>query len=204
MSKRNVSRFKIERRFGESLWNLRNKRLEIAPGQHWEKPKRNMSDYCIRLLAKQKLKFYYCNLTESKFLRAYQKALTFRGNVGSNLIRLLESRLDVLVHRANLAPSFKAARQMINHGHILLNNRKVNICSLECRPGDVFRVNPKFIKASIIKTSMLTSNTSLPNYIKANYKYLSFNLSRTPNAHEFKWKASMCPSLVAEYYSRVR
>ncbi|MGP1926138.1 MAG: 30S ribosomal protein S4 [Candidatus Hodgkinia cicadicola] len=203
MSKRDIPRCKIERRFGESLWNLRNNRLEIAPGQHGEKPRKIMSDYCIRLLSKQKLKHYYCNLTEGKFLRTYKKAFTFQGNVGSNLIRLLESRLDVLVHRANLAPSFKAARQMINHGHILLNNRKVNICSHECKPGDVFRVNPKFIKALVIKETILMSNGNLPDYIKANYKYLTFSLSRTPHSHEFKWKTSMCPSLVAEYYSRV-
>ncbi|MGP1911547.1 MAG: 30S ribosomal protein S4 [Candidatus Hodgkinia cicadicola] len=203
MSKRNIPRFKIERRFGESLWNLRNNRLEIAPGQHGEKPRKNMSDYCVRLLAKQKLKFYYCNLSEGKFLKTYKKALTFRGNVGSNLIQLLESRLDVLVHRVNLASSFKAARQMVNHGHILVNNRKVNICSYECKPGDVFRVNPKFIKTLIIKTNILTIGNVIPSYIKANYKYLAFNLFKTPSLHDFKWKTSMCPSLVAEYYSHV-
>ncbi len=162
-----------------------------------------MSDYCIRLLAKQKLKFYYCNLTESKFLRTYKKALAFKGNVGSNLIQLLESRLDVLVRRVSLAPSFQAARQMINHGHILLNNRKTNICSHECKPGDVFRVNPKFIKAFVLKTSILTQNANLPDYVKANYKYLTFNLSRTPDPQDLKWKTSMCPPLVAEYYSHV-
>ncbi|MGP1918164.1 MAG: 30S ribosomal protein S4 [Candidatus Hodgkinia cicadicola] len=204
MSKRDVSRCKIERRFGESLWNLRNKRLEISPGQHWEKPRKALSDYCIRLLAKQKLKFYYCNLTESKFLRTYKRALTFRGNVGSNLIQLLESRLDVLVHRVNLAPSFKAARQMVNHGHILLNNCKVNICSHECRPGDVFRVNPKFIKAFVIKANVMLAKGNIPSYIKANYRYLTFNLFRTPRPQDFEWKASMCPSLIAEHYSHVR
>ncbi|MFP3018933.1 MAG: 30S ribosomal protein S4 [Candidatus Hodgkinia cicadicola] len=203
MNKRNLPRCKVERRFGESLWNLRNARLDISPGQHCEKPRKTLSDYCVRLLAKQKLKFYYCNLTEGKFLRTYKRALAFRGNVGTNLIQLLESRLDVLVHRVNLAPSFKAARQLISHGHILLNNRKVNICSHECKPGDVFRLNPKFIKAFVIKASMLALKTNVPDYVKANYKYLTFNLFRTPSPLDFKWNASMCPSLIAEYYSRV-
>ncbi|MFP3038904.1 MAG: 30S ribosomal protein S4 [Candidatus Hodgkinia cicadicola] len=203
MSKRNKAKCKIERRFGESLWNLKNNRLDIAPGQHGAKPRRSMSDYCVRFLAKQKLKFYYSNLTENKLLRTYKKALKLQGDVGFNLIRLLEMRLDVLVRRVNLTSSFEAARQLINHGHILVNNRKVNVCSFECKPGDVFRVNPKFINASTIRMSVLTNTDKVPEYINANYKYLSFNLYKTPSVQELRCKTNLCLTLVAEYYSHV-
>ncbi|MFP3037537.1 MAG: 30S ribosomal protein S4 [Candidatus Hodgkinia cicadicola] len=204
MSRRLEPKSKFERRIGESLWSSSNRRVETAPGQHGLKPRRNISDYGARLLAKQKLKFYYCNITENKLLNTYKRALKFKGNVGFNLVRLLELRLDVLVCRAKLAPTFGASRQMINHGHVLVNNSKVNICSYECRPNDVFRINPKFINAVIIKNSVLNTNSQIPSYIQSDYKHLTFRLLRIPCNHDIKWSASMCPALVAEHYSKVR
>ncbi len=179
-------------------------RVQSAPGQHGAKPGPAASEYCVRFLAKQKLKFYYCNLTESKFEKVYKKALKYKGNVSLNFIKLLEMRLDVLVYRACLARSFRAARQLINHGHMLVNNRKVNICSFECRPGDVFRVNPNFVNALIIKQAVLETDRAVPQHVEVNYRYLSSKLLSTPVVSGALYPVSMCPELVAEHYSGVR
>ncbi|MFP3038327.1 MAG: 30S ribosomal protein S4 [Candidatus Hodgkinia cicadicola] len=168
MSKRGHPKFKFDRRIGENLWGVRRSsvnRVQSAPGQHGDKPRAVMSEYCVRFIAKQKLKRYYCNLTESKFKKAFKKALKYKGNVSHNLIRLLEMRLDVLVYRACLAKSFRSARQLINHGHVLVNNRKVNICSFECKPGDVFRVNPSFVNAPVVKQAVLEAERDVPPHI---------------------------------------
>ncbi len=207
MSKRIHSKFKFDRRIGENMWGVRRSsvnRVQSAPGQHGAKTKSDVSEYCVRFLAKQKLKFYYCNLTESKFKKVYKKALKYKGNVSHNFIKLLEMRLDVLVYRACLACSFRAARQLINHGHVLVNNRKVNICSFECRPGDVFRINPSFVNARIIKQTVLEAERAVPQHVQANYKYLSFKLVSTPVVSGLLYPVSMCPELVAEHYSGVR
>ncbi len=114
---------------------------------------------------------------------------------------MLELRLDVLVYRVGLAPSFRAARQLINHGHILVNNKKVNICSFECSRGDIFRVIPSFVNSLIIKQSLVNSKYYSLNYIKANYKYLTFELISIPKIKEIAYLTSMCPELVIEHYS---
>ncbi|MFP3037965.1 MAG: 30S ribosomal protein S4 [Candidatus Hodgkinia cicadicola] len=204
MNKRLLPKFKFDRRISENIWNTAKSsynRKQNAPGQHGTKSKSILSDYCIRLLAKQKLKFYYSNLTESKFKKVYIKALNYKGNVSHNLVRLLELRLDVLVYRVGLVPSFRAARQLINHGHILVNNKKVNICSFECSIGDIFRVIPNFVNSLIIKQSLLNSKYYSLNYIKANYKYLTFELISIPKIEEIAYLTSMCPELVIEHYS---
>ncbi len=113
-------------------------------------------------------------------------------------------RLDVLVYRACLARSFRAARQLINHGHVLVNNRKVNICSFECRPGDVFRVNPNFVNALIIKQAVLETERAVPQHVEVNYRYLSSKLLSAPVVSGALYPVSMWPELVAEHYSGVR
>ncbi|PIM95586.1 30S ribosomal subunit protein S4 [Candidatus Hodgkinia cicadicola] len=154
MNRRKKPKFKFDRRIGENIWNTRrsnfNKR-KYVPGQHGNKPKKKLTDYGIRLLAKQKMKVYYSNLTESKFKKIYLKALKLKGNVALNIVRLLEMRLDVLVHRSGLAPSFRSAKQLISHGYILVNDKKIDICSYECKVGDVFRVHPNHINSELIK-----------------------------------------------------
>ncbi len=206
MSKRTHSKFKFDRRIGENMWGVRRSsinRVQSAPGQHGAKPRLAMSEYCVRFLAKQKMKFYYCNLTESKFKKVYKKALKYKGDISLNLVKLLEMRLDVLVYRACLARSFRAARQLVNHGHILVNNRKVNICSFECRPGDVFRINPNFVNALVVKQSVLETERAVPQHVSVNYKYLASTLVSIPIVSGSLYPVSMCPELVAEHYSGV-
>ncbi|ACT34350.1 30S ribosomal subunit protein S4 [Candidatus Hodgkinia cicadicola Dsem] len=207
MNRRLRPKFKFDRRVGESLWGVSRSsvnRVPTAPGQHGYKTRSSVSEYAIRLTAKQKLKFYYSNLTESKLVKAYKTALKYRGDVAHNLVRVLERRLDVLVYRARLAASFRAARQLISHGHVLVNNSKVDICSFECKPGDVFRVAPCFVNAAVVKEAVLGCERSVPNHISCDFKHLKFTLVKPPAACGALFPVAMCPELVAEYYSGVR
>ncbi|XXM93680.1 30S ribosomal protein S4 [Candidatus Hodgkinia cicadicola] len=204
MSKRNHGKFKLDRKVGESLrGGLRSSISQSfnAPGQHGAKPKVRVSDYGIKMIAKQKLKFYYANLTESKLRKVYKRALAYKGDVSSNFLRLIESRLDVLVYRANLCASFMASRQLINHGHVLVNGVKVTVCSYLCKRGDVFRIAPSSINFASVKGAVLGSSCNPPRYIDPDYKHLVFKLISLPSVGDMCYPTSICPELVMEYYS---
>ena len=138
MSKRDSVKYKIDRRMGENIWGRPkspfNKR-PYAPGQHGQARKSKMSDFGLQLRAKQKLKGYYGNITEKQFRRTYDEATRQRGDASENLIGLLERRLDAIVYRSKFVPTVFAARQFVNHGHVLVNGKKVNIpCLLYTSP----------------------------------------------------------------------
>src|SRR5881398_1054612 len=146
MTKRTSAKHKLDRRMGENIWGRPkspvNKR-EYGPGQHGQRRKGKVSDFGIQLRAKQKLKGYYGNLTEKQFRRTYDEAARRKGNTSENLIALLESRLDAIVYRAKFVPTPFAARQFVNHGHVKVNGRRVNIASYLVKPGDVIEVKDK-------------------------------------------------------------
>ena len=127
MTKRQSAKYKIDRRMGENIWGRPkspvNKR-EYGPGQHGQRRKGKASDFGIQLKAKQKLKGYYGNLTEKQFSRTYTEAARRKGNTAENLISLLEARLDAVVYRAKFVPTVFAARQFVNHGHVLVNGKR--------------------------------------------------------------------------------
>ena len=142
MSKREESKYKINRRLGVNLWGRAKSplnRREYGPGQHGQRRKKP-SDYGTQLSAKQKLKGYYANIGERQFRRLYEEAVRRRGDTGENLIELLERRLDATVYRMKLAPTPFAARQLVNHGHVLVNGRRVNIPSYQLRDGDTIEL----------------------------------------------------------------
>ncbi len=159
-----------------------------------------MSDFCIRMMAKQKLKFYYSNLTESKLRKLYKAALRYGGNASHNLIRLLECRLDVLVYRVSLTISLVSARQFVSHGHVFVNNVRVTVCSYMCKPGDVFRVAPKALNSLAVKRSVLNNAPQAHSYIQADYKHLVFKLARAPSVSDIGCVGALCLDLVMEYY----
>ena len=146
MSKRISAKYKIDRRMGENIWGRPkspvNKR-EFGPGQHGQRRKSKLSDFGVQLRAKQKLKGYYGSITEKQFRKIYAEAVRQRGDTGEKLVGLLESRLDALVYRAKFVPTVFAARQFVNHGHVNVNGRRVNIPSYRCKPGDVIEVREK-------------------------------------------------------------
>ncbi len=146
MSKRTGAKYKLDRRMGENVWGRPkspiNKR-EYGPGQHGQRRKQKLSDFGTQLKAKQKLKGYYANISERQFRKTYAEAERMKGDTSENLIGLLESRLDALVYRAKFVPTPFAARQFVNHGHIQVNGRKVNIPSYRCKVGDTITVREK-------------------------------------------------------------
>ena len=138
MTKRSEAKYKIDRRMGQNIWGRPKSpvnRREYGPGQHGQRRKGKLSDYGVQLRAKQKLKGYYANITEKQFRRYYAEAIRQRGDSGENLIGLLERRLDTVVYRSKFVPTMFAARQFINHGHIKVNGRRVNIGSYQLKVG---------------------------------------------------------------------
>ena len=133
MTKRTSAKYKIDRRVGENIWGRAKSpvnRRPNRPGQHGARRAGKMSDFGLQLMAKQKLKGYYGDITEKQFRRTYDEASRRKGNTAENLIGLLESRLDALVYRAKFTPTIFAARQFVNHGHVTVNGKKANVPSM--------------------------------------------------------------------------
>ena len=204
MSKRLQPRNKIDRRLGCNLWGEPKSpfnRREYGPGQHGSKRKK-LSDYGVQLFAKQKLKGYYGNVSEKQFRKYYEKALKKKGDTSEHLIALLETRLDAIIYRMNIAPTVFAARQIINHGHIKVNKKRVNISSYTVKHSDVIEVRDKSKKLTIIDGSLQSKERDVPEYIQLDDKNKTIKLVRLPKFSEVPYPVVMEPNLVIEYYSR--
>ena len=205
MTKRLNSKHKVDRRLKVNLWGRPKSPFNTrayGPGQHGQTKTSKPSDYGIQLQAKQKLKAYYGNINERQFRNIYRKALSKRGDTTENLIALLESRLDTVIYRAKFAPTVFAARQMINHGHIKVNNRRVNISSYVVRSTDTIEVREKSKKLTVIDGSLQSKEREVPEYIQLDDKNKTAKLVRIPKFAEVPFPVIMEPSLVIEYYSR--
>ena len=205
MTKRLNSKHKVDRRLKVNLWGRPKSPFNTrayGPGQHGQTKTSKPSDYGIQLQAKQKLKAYYGNINERQFRNIYRKALSKRGDTTENLIALLESRLDTVIYRAKFAPTVFAARQMINHGHIKVNNRRVNISSYVVRSTDTIEVREKSKKLIVIDGSLQSKEREVPEYIQLDDKNKTAKLVRIPKFAEVPFPVIMEPSLVIEYYSR--
>ena len=204
MSKRHSSKYKIDRRLGVNLWGRPkspyNKR-QYGPGQHGQR-RGKPTDFGIQLMAKQKLKGYYGSIGEKQFRRYYEKATQLKGDTGENLIGLLEHRLDAIVYRAKFVPTVFAARQFVNHGHILVNGKRVNIPSYNVRVGDVVTIREKSRGIPMVIEAMQSSERDIPDYLNANHNQYSVDILRTPSLEEVPYPVTMEPNLVVEYYSR--
>ena len=205
MTKRIAQKHKIDRRLSVNLWgrpkspfNLRKYR----PGQHGQKHTGKLSDYGVQLHAKQKLKGYYGNLNERQFRNCYKEAIRQKGDSGENLIALLERRLDTIVYRSKFVPTVFAARQFINHGHVKVNGKRVNISSYRVTEGDVIEVKDKSKEMAIVVEAMKSQERDIPGYITADEKKCSSTFIRTPQFAEVPYATQMDPKLVIEYYSR--
>ncbi len=205
MTKRLRSKHKVDRRLKANLWGRPKSPFNVRaypPGQHGQNKKGKPTDYGIQLQAKQKLKAYYGNINERQFRNIYRKAFAKRGDTSENLIALLESRLDMVVYRSKLAPTVFAARQLINHGHIRVNKKRVNISSYSLRETDVIDVRDKSKKLTAIDGSVQSKERDVPEYIKIDNKNKSVQLVRVPKFSEVPYPVIMEPNLVIEYYSR--
>ena len=205
MTKRLTSKHKVDRRLKINLWgrpkspfNSRN----YPPGQHGKALRRKKSDYGTQLEAKQKLKFYYGNMNERQFRNVYRKALKKKGNTTENLIGFLERRLDTVIYRAKFATTVFSARQLINHGHIKVNSKKVNIPSYLVSEKDVIELKDKSKELAVIASALVNKEREIPDYIQMDEKNKIVKFTRTPKFSEIPYPTIMEPSLVIEYYSR--
>jgi small subunit ribosomal protein S4 len=204
MSKRHSAKYKIDRRMGENLWGRPKSPVNqrsYGPGQHGQRRKSKVSDFGLQLKAKQKLKGYYGNITEKQFQKIYTEAARRKGNTSENLISLLESRLDAVVYRAKFAPTPFAARQIVNHGHITVNGKRVNIASFVVKAGDVVEVRERARNMALILEAQQSAERETPDYIEVDSKHLSAKFVRAPELAEVPYAVRMEPNLVVEYYA---
>ena len=204
MSKRNSAKYKLDRRMGENIWGRPKSpvnRREYGPGQHGQRRKGKLSDFGIQLRAKQKLKGYYGEVTEKQFKRAYFEAARMKGDTSQNLIGILEQRLDMVVYRAKFAPTIFAARQIVNHGHILVNGVKCNIASRRVKAGDVVSLSKKAQEMALIIEAQSLAERDIPDYVAPDGTD-KVTFTRVPTLDEVPYPVKMEPNLVVEFYSR--
>ena len=205
MTKRLTSKHKVDRRLKVNLWgrpkspfNSRN----YPPGQHGKAKKGKLSDYGTQLEAKQKMKFYYGNMNERQFRNVYRKAIQKKGNTTENLVGFLERRLDTVAYRAKFATTVFSARQLINHGHIKVNGKKVNIPSYLVKAEDTIEIKDKSKDIVTIVGALMNKEREVPDYIQMDEKNKKATLTRIPKFSEVPYPVIMEPNLVIEYYSR--
>lgn len=205
MSKRHSAKYKLDRRLGENIWGRPKSpvnRREYGPGQHGQRRRGKLSDYGQQLRAKQKLKGHYGDISEKQFRRIYDEANRRKGETTENLIGLLESRLDAIVYRAKFVPTIFAARQFINHGHVQVNGRRVNIPSYRVRPGDVVEVKEASKQLELVVVASQLAERDVPDYIDVDHGKMSATYTRVPTLSDVPYPVQMEPNLVVEFYSR--
>jgi len=205
MTKRESSKYKIDRRMGENIWG-RNKspvsRRAYGPGQHGQRKSRKLSDYGTQLHAKQKLKGYYGNINERQFRRYYEEASRRTGDTGEHMIGLLERRLDAVMFRAKFAPTPFSSRQLVSHGHVLVNGKRVTIPSYLVKEGDTISLGAKAKDMALVLESVKLTEREVPDYIEADHTKMSAKYLRVPKLADVPYAVQMQPSLVVEFYSR--
>ena len=204
MAKRENAKYKINRRLGVNLWGRPKSpvnRREYGPGQHGQRRKKP-SDYGIQLMAKQKLKGYYGNIGERQFRRLYDEAVRRKGDTGANLIELLERRLDTVVYRMKFVTTVFAARQFVNHGHIKVNGRRVNIGSFMVKDGDTIEVKEASKTLNVVLDAVQSGERDVPDYIEVDHKAMKGKFTRKPALEDVPFPVQMEPNQVVEFYSR--
>ena len=205
MTKRLNSKHKVDRRLKVNLWGRPKSPFNTRgypPGQHGQSKSSKPSDYGVQLNAKQKLKSYYGNMNERQFRNVYKKAMMKKGNSAENLIGLLERRLDAIIYRAKLATTIFSARQLINHGHVKVNSKKVNISSYLVKEEDTIEIRDKSKKLAFIDVALANKEREVPEYLQVDEKNKKVKFVRVPKFEEVPYPVTMEPNLVIEYYSR--
>jgi small subunit ribosomal protein S4 len=204
MSKRQSAKYKISRRLGENLWGRAKdpiNRRAYGPGQHGNARKK-LTDYATQLRAKQKLKGYYGNITEKQFRKIYKQATGLKGDTSENLVGLLESRLDAIIYRMCVVPTVFAARQLVNHGHVRVNGKKVDIPSYRVKEKDVIELKESSKQMNLVQEALQSPERDVPEYIEMDSKKVIATYLRIPKFMEIPYPVQMEPNLVVEFYSR--
>ena len=205
MTKRLSSKHKIDRRLGLNLWGRPKSpfnRRPYGPGQHGQARKRKLSDFGVQLAAKQKLKKYYGDITEKQFLKIYQEASRKRGDTSQILIELLERRLDAVVFRLKFAPTVFAARQLVNHGHVMVNGKVVDKKSYQVKDGDEISLQQESQNIPMIIQTLSSNERDVPEYLQLEISKCLGKFIRGPQLTDVPYPAQMEPNLVVEFYSR--
>ena len=179
MSKRKTSKYKIDRRLGINLWGRPKSpfnRREHGPGEHGRRRKKQFHGY-------------------------YEEAVRRRGDTGENLIELLERRLDAVVYRMKFVPTIFSARQVVNHGHIRVNGKRVNIPSYQVKDGDVISVKDKSREMPLVLEAIASSERDIPDYLDVDLDKLQGTYVRGPKLADVPYPVQMEPNLVIEFYS---
>ncbi len=204
MTKRAESKYKINRRFQKNMWGRPKSpvnKKEYGPGQHGQRRKKP-TDFGTQLAAKQMLKGYYGNIGERQFRNLYQEAVRRRGSNSDILIGLLERRLETVVYRAKFVPTVFASRQFVNHGHVNVNGKRVNIGSYQLKEGDMVEVRDKAKKMGMVLEAAQSTEREVPEYIEVNHDKMTAKLVRVPVLTDVPYPVQMEPHLVIEFYSR--
>nr|YP_009392448.1 ribosomal protein S4 [Caloglossa monosticha]ARW61010.1 ribosomal protein S4 [Caloglossa monosticha] len=200
MSRYTGPKLKILRRLGDLPGLTKKKSKKTLPaGEHGQNV-RKPSEYSLRLEEKQKLRFNY-GLNERQLIRNIKNAKKVQGSSSIVLLQILEMRLDNTIFRLNLAPTIPAARQLVNHGHILVNKKKVSICSYQCKPGDLISINEKSSSISLIKNYMNSPGlANIPNHLELDRQNLTAKINGVIEREHIALQINEL--LVIEYYSR--
>ena len=169
-----------------------------APGIHGQDRKRKLSEYGVQLQEKQKVRFMY-GLNEKQFAKTFKRATKMAGITGENLLQLLETRLDNVVYRMGMATTRRAARQVVNHGHITVNGIKVDIPSYTVKPGDVIAVKEQSLDHPAIKAAV-EATLNRPAYVEFDANKLTGKYLRFPDRSELN--PDINEALIVEYYNR--
>ncbi len=205
MTKRLNSKHKVDRRLRVNLWGRPKSPFNTRaypPGQHGQTKSPKQSNFGIQLNAKQKLKSYYGNMNERQFRNVYKKAIMNKGDTAENLIGLLERRLDAVIYRSKLSNTIFSSRQLINHGHVKVNGKKVNIASYQVREEDNIEIRDKSKQLALIDIALANKEREVPEYLQLDEKNKKVKFVRVPKFEEVPYPVVMEPNLVIEYYSR--
>ena len=205
MTKRLNSKHKVDRRLKVNLWGRPKSPFNTRaypPGQHGQTKSSKPSDYGIQLQAKQKLKCYYGNMNERQFRNMYKRAIMKKGDTAENLIGLLERRLDAVIYRSKLSNTIFSSRQLINHGHVRVNGKKVNISSYQVKEEDSIEIRDKSKQLALIDIALANKEREVPEYLQLDEKNKKVKFVRIPRFEEVPYPVVMEPNLVIEYYSR--
>jgi small subunit ribosomal protein S4 len=202
MSRYTGPRVRISRRLGVPIFGSSKyiERRPYPPGVHGPKSRRKYTDYAVGLMEKQKLRYYY-GLQERQFRNVYERALRMRGVTGEKMLQILETRLDNIVFQAGFALTRPAARQLVSHGHVRVNGRKVSIPSFAVKVNDVVQVKDHAKSKTIIQKGLESSTSrSVPDWVRLNREELNAVLLRIPTRDEINPIAN--EQSIVEFYSR--
>ena len=203
MSRNRAPRLKIIRRFQQHLPGLSRKTAErrpYPPGQHGANRRIKRSDYRVRLEEKQKLRFNY-GISERQLRNYFKKAVAFQGDTGLRLLQLMEARLDNVVFRCGFAPTIPAARQLVGHGHVLVNGKRLDIPSYSVNEGDVISLKEKSKTNPLVEESVASPSLETPSYLSIADDRFQVTFNQVPAREDVP--VEIQEHLIIEFYSQI-